>query len=270
MRDPNLLNEVEYKKDKISILKLDNIPEFDIEDYNLLEPKEFKAYITTIEKIVRGSMEYRAMIKYLRENMDMNKCSFYKNVNNVDTFKIKIHIHHHPFTLHDIVYTVYNKRVFYRESLDDEMVAKEVMFLHYSLLVGLIPLAETVHELVHNNYLFIPVDKAMGKFEEFKNMYEDFMTPEMVDLWERNLKATQTYNEDLSNNFILDKKYIYVDMTGEYDIPSLESVLDSMDKRIKDIRNGNSVMLNGFNTENKESYDNNKQELKRPITFIDK
>ena len=83
----------------------------------------------------------------------MNKCSFYENVSNIDSNDIKIEIHHEPISLYDICIIVYNKRNFFHENLSE--LLKEVMLLHYKLLIGLIPLAETVHELVHNKYLFI-------------------------------------------------------------------------------------------------------------------
>lgn len=241
MRDPYEMKQVEYSGQKLSIVEIDNIPEYDIEDYDLMDTKDFNKYISNIERIVRGSFEYRQLIAFLRENMNMNKCSFYENVNNIDTFKIKIHIHHHPFTLYDICIMVYNKRTFYRESLDDEMVAKEVMFLHYNLMVGLIPLAETVHELVHNNYLFIPLDKVMGNYQQFINMYEDFMTPEQIDVLDRNMEFTKTFIEGSQNN-ILAKNYVYLDLTGAYEMPTIAEVINMMDEKIKQIQ-GKSIEL---------------------------
>lgn len=243
MRDPNNINQVEYNNNSYSILKLDNIPDFNIEDYDLLDSKEFNRYISDMERICRMSFEYREMVKYLRENMDMNKCSFYENVNNLDTFKIKIHLHHHPFTLYDLCIIIFNKRSYYREDLYIESVAKEVMFLHYNLYVGLIPLSETVHELVHNNYLFIPMDKVLGKYQEFKNLYGDFMTPEQTDVFEKNEEFTKSYHEDLSMNTVLKKSYVYLDLTGTYDLPTFEEVIDKMNVRIKNIKEGRSDVV---------------------------
>lgn len=241
MRDPYELKQVEYSGQKLSIIEIEHIPEYDLEDYDLMDSKEFSKYIASIERIIRGSFEYRQLITFLRENMDMNKCSFYENVNNIDTFKIKIHIHHHPFTLYDICLMVYNKRCFYGESLEEEMVAKEVMFLHYNLMVGLIPLAETVHELVHNNYLFIPLDKVMGNYQQFINMYEDFMSPEQIDVLERNIEYTKTYIEGKQNH-ILSKNYVYIDLTGAYEMPALSEVITMMDTKIKQIQ-GKSIEI---------------------------
>lgn len=240
MRDPLGIKDIEIKEQKFSILKLDNIPKFDIQDYDLMDSKEFQKYISAIEGIVRGSFEYRSLISYLRENMDMNKCSFFENVNNIDTGKIKIQVHHHPFSLYDMVIIIYNKRLYNGESIDDEMVAKEVMYLHYALLVGLIPLSETVHELVHNQYLFIPNNNVMGKYEEFYHMYKDFMTPEMIDVYERTVEFSNSYDQSKHKD-ILDRSYIYVDISGVYDIPTYQQVIDSMNNRIQELKSGNDI-----------------------------
>lgn len=244
MRSPNSVKQVDYNTEKYSILKLDYIPPFEDNPYDLLDNKDFTRYIKDIERSCRNSFEYRSMINYLRENVNMNKCSFFQNVNNIDTFKIKIHLHHHPFTLYDLCIIIFNKRSYYRESLNVEMVAKEVMFLHYNLYVGLIPLSETVHELVHNNYLFIPMDKVMGKYQEFINLYEQFMTPEQQDLLERNMEATRAYCDDLALNPLLQKSYVYLDVTGAYDLPTFEEVIDKMNYRIKEINGDVSISTN--------------------------
>jgi hypothetical protein len=242
MRDPLALKEAEIKDQKYTILKIDQVPEFDIQDYDLMDSKEFQKYISNIEKIVRSSFEYRTLIQYIRENMDMNKCSFFENVNNIDTSKVRIEIHHHPFTLYELVVIVYNKRQFMREPIDDELVAKEVMYLHYALLVGLIPLSETVHELVHNQYLFIPNDKVMGRYEEFYNLYKEFMTPEIIDVYERTVEFSKSY-DIAKQNKLLDTSYIYIDLTGAYDIPTYQQVIDSMNNRIKHLKATNNVEI---------------------------
>ena len=235
MRDPLNLNPIEFNNEKYTIISIDEIPEYDLADYDLCDDRDFKQYMSAIEKDVRGSFEYKQMIQYMRENMDMNKCSFYQNVNNIDTFKIKIEIHHEPITLYDICLIVFNKRKFYHESLDEEMVAKEVMYLHYNLMIGLIPLAETVHELVHNQYLFVPTDKVLGRYKDFVELYHAFMLPEQFDILNRIEEATNAYNNDYQS--ILDMNYIYLDLSGAYSLPKKEDVVQAMKNRIDDIRN---------------------------------
>lgn len=241
MRDPLNLVHVDYNTPGFEIVKIDDLPEYAINDYDLMDDKDRKKYFENIEKLVRNSFEYRQFTKYLRENCDMNKCSIYENVNNIDSFKIKIHIHHHPFTLFDLVTIVYNKRCAYQESLDEELVAKEVLFLHYNLYVGLIPLSETVHELVHNNYLFIPLNRVFGAFKEFANMYIDFIPVELLDLLDRNIEFSEKFNEDseFANMHILNKSYVYLDLSDSYQIPDYNEITKMLSQRIRDIKENN-------------------------------
>lgn len=242
MRDAGLIPEVEIDYDKFEIIKLDNLPVFDIPDYDLSDEKQLTRYLDNIKKIVRGSFEYRQLVSFMRNGVNMNKCSFFENVNNIDTFKIKIHLHHEPFTLDNIVSIVFNKRAALGESLSVNMVAKEVMFLHYNLLIGLIPLSETVHELVHNNYLYIPINKVLGSVHKFVELYEPYIDPDILDMLSRNIDFTKAYDEDRAKNIhILDKHYIYIDPTGAYDIPQLETVIQNMSDRINQLRNEQSV-----------------------------
>lgn len=224
MRDPdNLHRFYEYSDEAPEVIKITDLPEFDIPDYDLNDEKEFKKYLYDIERTVRNSFEYKRWLKYLREYVDMNKCSFYENVTNVDTTKIRIEVHHEPLSLFDIVLTVYNKRVAYRESLEVEMVAKEVMYHHFAMNIGVIPLAETPHELVHNQYLFVPSTRVFGNYKKFVQEYRAFMPQETLDVLQRIEEYTLAYDGDEYKQ-LLGKKFVYVDATGAYDLPPLEDV----------------------------------------------
>ena len=210
MRDPDGLVSSYELECPPTVIEMKDVPEYNLYDFDLSDEKSFRKYIQTIEKTVRTSFEYRQMVQYLREYMDMNKCAFYENVSNIDTTKVHIEIHHEPLSLYDICLIVYNKRVAFNEPLDEEFVAKEVMYLHYNLMVGLIPLAETVHQLVHAQYLFVPTTAVLGKYREFVNRYEPYMLPEQIETLDHIEEATKTYNMNDAET-ILSKNYIYVD-----------------------------------------------------------
>lgn len=244
MRDPFEIKEILFDNDPnpSHIYKIPSVPKFDVEDYDLMEPKDFQKYMKNIENICRGSFEYRQLTNYLRDNTNMNQCAFFQNVSNENNFKIKIHIHHEPFTLYDIVRTIYNKRVRMRHSLNENQVAEEVMYLHYSLLVGLIPLSETIHELVHANYLFVPMDKVFGNIERFITMYEPYFEPELRLQLDKVRKYTSIYNEDLAKNIrLLDRNYLYLDMSDIYQLPSYDSIVEKMNQRIDTLRQQESA-----------------------------
>lgn len=228
MRDPNKLNPI-YSNQPNSI-NLKNPPVYDIEDWDLNDQKEYRKYVREVKKIVRGSFEYKQMIDFLKENVGMTACSFFENVNNVDYSHVRIEIHHEPLTLDDIVDIVTRKRIFYAEDLNEEMTAMEVMMLHYKLLVGLIPLSETVHELVHNRYLFIPSDKVYGNYREFLKIYDQFILPEQKEYIEAIEEATGEFNDKVMED-LLSTKYVYVNADYGYQLPSYEQVQHLLEQK---------------------------------------
>lgn len=219
-----------------AVINLPIIPEYDEEDYDIYDDKDFKKYISDVEKEVRTSFEYREMIKYMRTYMGMGESASYENINNSESFNVKIEIHHHPFTLYDICTIVINKRLFYKESMDLQMTAKEVMQLHYKLMVGLIPLSQTEHELVHKLYLFIPVDRVIGRYNLFVDYYKPFMTPEQLDVLERIEEYSMIY-DNMVNEELLEQKEIYINSPVSYKLPKTEDIINSMSNRITAIKN---------------------------------
>lgn len=232
--------------------------EFDDEElYDLSSDKDFKKYIFDIEKDVRGSWEYKRFIQFLRNNMDMNKCSFLPYVSNVDSTKIRIEIHHSPFTLWDICIIIFNKRKYYYEDLRVQSVAKEVAMCHYNLLVGLIPLSETIHQLVHNGFLFIPADLVMGRYGLFVEYYKEFISTELLDSLEEIEAYSRVYNETIFNKEILSQKSVIINPNNIYTLPSMEDISIAMKNRIAEIKDNYYSLP-----------DHSKKQTKCPIRFV--
>lgn len=220
--------------DKKKSIYIKFVPEFNISDYDLSNPKELSKYFKSIERICRNSRTYKKLINFLRENVDMNKCSYFKNVDNIDTYSLKIHIHHTPLTLYDIVTTVYNKRLLNHESLSEMMVAKEVMWLHYNLFVGLIPLSETVHGSVHNGQAFIPTTKVYGMYKTFVKLYEPYMDKELLKV----LNSMEEISEDYDNiTKLLEVSPVFIDYEEGigFEFPNPQELSAVLSKKIKDM-----------------------------------
>ena len=236
----------------VDIVKIPkDIPIMDIEDYDLFDDKEREKYINDLERHVRSSYEYRNMVQYLREYMNMNSCAFIPNITNEVNRKIKIELHHSPFTLRDICVTILNKRIKNNEMLTIESVAYEVMFVHYSLMVGLIPLSETVHQLVHSQYIFIPTDKVYGYYKNFVKTYNDYIDPELLDKLDEleRLTIAGTYNDSYKE--VLEKKYITIDMEGNNQFDKLHELQESLKKKLSELR-GESIQTPNTNFTNSE------------------
>lgn len=222
---------------EIDVVKIPkDVPDFEFEEYDLMDDKDREKYIKDLERCVRSSYEYRNMIQYLREYMNMNTCAFMPAISNETNRKIRIELHHSPFTLRDICCTILNKRMKTNDILTLEAVAYEVMFVHYSLMVGLIPLSETVHQLVHTQYLFVPTDKVYGYYKSFVKTYYNYIDPELLDKLDELEKLTiaGTYNDAYKT--VLEKKYITVDMEGNNQFEQLHELQALLKQRLSDIR----------------------------------
>lgn len=263
------IQQKEFENTQIMIM--DNIPPYDTEDYDLFNEKDFKKYIDDIERMVRSSREYREAVQYMRKFINMNTSLFFQNINNIETAKIKIELHHHPFTLYDIVITVFNKRSRLQESLDIELVAKEVAYLHYFLVIGLVPLSRTEHKLVHNQALFIPLELdgkpiVLGDYNKFVEMYERDIPEDTMIRFNTYKELTKNYNQAI-NTEILKISPTYLQLPGSdnqslgaYKISDLQQVLQITQSKVKAITQKHSHIQNI--EDNK--YDNN---IIKPFTI---
>ena len=249
MVDPD---EIEVLETNLSnVINIKNVPEFDIEVYNLEDEKDFKKYVLDIERSVRRSFEYRQFIRYIRDNMNMSRCSFLKDITNEETFNIKIEIHHYPFSLADIVQIVIRKRQYYNESLEVQMVSKEVMELHYKMVVGLIPLSETVHQLFHSGKLFIPSDVVMGRYNLFVDYYEPFIEENQIETLRRIEKYTLEKRSELLNTTIIDQNRVNYNIeANNYTLPDFTVVNDTMIKQLETIKANNYLLPTAKEIEN--------------------
>ena len=213
------------------VIRIGEIPPFDVEDYDLTKPKRLTGFFFSVERIVRNSWAYKRLTEFLREWSDMRKCAFYENVNNVDTTGIHIHIHHSPFTLFDIVSIVYQKRLACHEPVDEEDIAQEVVWNHYRMVCGLIPLSETAHEVVHNGFLFIPTTAPFGYYKKFVVDYEPYIDRELKRILARNEEASMRYDYAKETK-VLESHAVYIDPSGSYSFPKTEDIIALLQTKI--------------------------------------
>ena len=267
MIDPNNLLHIEdttkrKKGNQLQVLKIDNIPEYDIKTYDIYSDKEFKKYLQNIEKEVRGSIEYKRAIQYIKNYMGTNESTFMEDIEQRPGGKIHIEQHHSPFTLADISLIVFNKRYYYKEDLSVQQVAKEVTKLHYYLIVGLVPLTKTEHQLVHNRYLFVPADRVLGDYGKFIDYYKEFMTPEQIDTINRIEDYSRTYNE-AQNQIVLQNNLITLDTSNAYALPEFSKIQNLLQDRIDTIKSNGYQLLSvdeeRQQEENSKEYFNNTQ-----------
>lgn len=209
-----------FKKTKlINVKQLKDIPKEHRFTSILNERDKLKA-IKKIEMIVRSSAEYKEYVKYLREYVNMNKCHFFSGITKENGRKVSIEIHHEPFTLFDISKIVLEKWVYHDEDINLFLISEEIMKLHYQNRVGLIPLTSTVHELVHNGKIFIPIQDVYGKgFIDFIAEYDDFIDQDLRKILNDKIDISRDIIQE-DNLSILDKNYVYLEIEG-ITMPSL-------------------------------------------------
>lgn len=267
----------QYGFQNAQVMVMDDIPDYDIQDYDLFNEKDFKKYIEDIERLVRSSREYREAVQYMRKYINMNSSLFFRNVNNIESTKIKIELHHYPFTLFDIVITVFNKRTRLQEPLDVELVAKEVAYLHYFLVIGLVPLSKTEHKLVHNQALFIPLELngnpiVLGDYNKFVEMYEKDIPEDAMVRFNTYKELTANYNQ-ITNTQILEISPTYLKLPGSdentlgaYNLSDLQQVLQLTQNKVKAITQKHSHVQNIEDNR----YDNTNKMIKPFIIGISK
>ncbi len=186
--------------------------------------KQRRKLIEQVKKAIRSSMEYRDYVQYLKENVDMDSCAFFKNVTsnakeNNENKKVKIEIHHEPFTLEDYVSVVLDKYIEEGQEIDALDIAEEVMELHYNNEVGLIPLSKTIHQIVHNTgKVPIPLYMCYGNYTQFLQDYH--VDDDLIDKLKRKMDQTKQLTAESFNALM--KDYQYLDVDGQTDVQYMD------------------------------------------------
>jgi hypothetical protein len=199
-----------YKNDRtIEEVNINNLPDVEM-IYNIISEKDKVKTVKTCERMIRSSLEYKDYIKFLKDYIDMTKCSFFGNAKMDHYSKFKVEIHHSPFTLYDITMTILLKHLDEYGEINLFEVCEEVMKLHYQCRVGLIPLSTTVHKLVHEGMVFIPVQNVRGDWLAFYKEYEPYMPQDMKD----KLRNIIKFSKECQDYSLLATKYTYIDVDG--------------------------------------------------------
>lgn len=146
------------------------------------DDKVFDRFVKSVEKMVRSDRSYLNYVGKIKETED----NLAKDVvlNNLKSSDATIEMHHHPFTLYDIVSIVALHNFNNNIPFTSFSLAKEVLALHYANMVGLAPMSITTHELAHitlenkskRKYISLTKKNIFGKYQEFAEKYKDGMT----------------------------------------------------------------------------------------------
>lgn len=145
---------------------------------NIADDKTRVRFLKACVKLVRQSPEYTDYLAYLKENYGLTICSFMPNVDDSIT---AIEVHHYPFSLYDVCETVYSKIMDDGKKITTFDIADEVLALHHSNMVGLVPLSKSIHELAHAGKIFINFKQVFGRVMDFIEEYGDHVSEGLSD-----------------------------------------------------------------------------------------
>jgi len=94
--------------------------------------------------------------------------SFLSNIEEDE--KVNIEMHHSPFTIHEIIEIIVEHMIA-EKPITTMMVCHEVMKAHFNGMVGIVPLSETVHQLVHAGKINIDIRQTYGDTFKFLKTY---------------------------------------------------------------------------------------------------
>lgn len=166
--------------------------------------------IKYIEKIVRNSFEYRELINFLKQEMNLSHCLLLTNVDYTDA---TINFHHDPLRMYEVCDIILNKHEVLYTEINIYKICEEVMLVHYAGMIPLVPVTYTIHELIHSDSLFIPIQLieqgGFGKYRNFYNEYKDYMS----DNYKKLLREYITTSNEIIDDYqlpILKRKFTYI------------------------------------------------------------
>ncbi len=164
--DTTLNNIVVYgdknKFDQVALFK---------DDRFMMDDAGFIRYVKCVEMLVRSSNEYRAYIRYLKEDLDppLNHCMVYSGITDEMT---DIEMHHGPlFTLFDYVEIIIAWHIKLSKPFSSSRIMHIVMNEHRLNNVQIVMLSEAVHKAVH-----VTGPQATPRFLDYRMAHGDIVT----------------------------------------------------------------------------------------------
>ena len=190
-------------------------------EYVLKSNADWKKVIKKAEMMIRSSLEYRQYMKFLKDNMDFNRCAIFHSIASTPEKHYSIEIHHSPLTLFEITQIVIAKHLEERGEINLFRISQEVMQLHYDGKIGLIPLTATAHELVHNGKIFIPLTQIYQDYVGFVDEYEpwilDTTKDKLLDIADATIKILNGRFKEYGD--CLKTEFVYLNVDGfEYPV----------------------------------------------------
>ena len=136
------------------------------------------SFINAVERMVRTSKYYSRYIAHLKVDLGMCFCQVKGNIYEDEETGVKdlIEMHHGPiFTLFDVTSIILNYMLIKGMKVTTFSVANKVIEEHFKHRVQTVMLCETVHQLVHDNKIFLNYKQGFGDLYSFLEIYWEGM-----------------------------------------------------------------------------------------------
>ena len=150
------------------------------------------AFIKAVERMVRTSKYYSRYIAHLKVDLGLNFCQVKGNISEDEDAGVTdlIEMHHGPiFTLFDVVSIILNYMLTKDMKITTFSVANKVIEEHFKHRVQTVMLCETVHQLVHDNKVFLNYRQGFGDLYSFLEIYyeglDEIMVNKIIDYIEK-------------------------------------------------------------------------------------
>lgn len=176
------------------------IPFYKDEDYFFSLENEV-AFIKAVEKVVRTSKYYSRYIAHVKNDLGLNFCQVKGNIVEEEDSTIKnlIEMHHGPvFTLFNVVSIVLNHMILHGEKITTFSVAHKVLEEHFAHRVQTVMLCRTVHEMVHDDKVFLNYKQGFGDLYSFLEIYHDGLDEQQIRILMDYIERSEKYE---SNDF---------------------------------------------------------------------
>lgn len=194
------------KKDKNVIISAetstDIIPFYKEENY-VLDNVNFIKFIKNVELQVRTSKEYKAYIRYLKEDLGLNHCMVYSNITDTMT---PIEMHHFLFTLFDCVEIIIGWFFKTHTQFSSSRVFGKIMEEHRNNNISVMMLSESVHAAVHNknkndDVRLLDYRMAHGNIVGFLNNYYQALSFNHIAKIKRYMEQYENYFNNPPDKF---------------------------------------------------------------------
>lgn len=182
---------------------------------SLKDLDKYNKFVKKVESMVRKSNEYSAYKKYLINDVGLNHCMVFPNIN-TDMDKVTIEMHHGPLlTLYDSVCIVTDHYLNNKLPVTSIRICEAILEEHWENNIEVMMLCDLAHKLYHAQKIYINPKQAWGYTPRFIERYKDGIDERMAIIINKNLELAKQYNS-IDNSGILDVNMTRWDK-GEYD-----------------------------------------------------